>query len=58
MRGCLGSPLRASAVKNEARRSGGTRYEGMKKVVREIVQTEPCLNIFISYSASTVINKP
>jgi len=34
--GVLGSPLRASAVKDEARRSGGTKHEGMKKVIRSI----------------------
>jgi len=39
VRGCPGSPLRASTVKDETLRSGGTKHEGMKKVVREIVQT-------------------
>jgi len=32
--GVPGSPLRASAVKDETRRSGGTKHEGMKKVIR------------------------
>jgi len=32
--GVLGSPLRASAMKNETRQSGGTRYEGMKKTIK------------------------
>jgi len=34
--GVPGSPLRAPAVKGEARRSRGTRYEGMKKIIRSI----------------------
>jgi len=32
--GVPGSPLRAPAVKDETRRSGGTKDEGMKKVIR------------------------
>jgi len=43
--GVPGSPQRASAVKDEARQSGGTRYEGMKKVIREIVQTRTLYGI-------------
>jgi len=38
MRGCPGSPLRASAVKDEARRSGGTKHEGMKKIIKSILR--------------------
>jgi putative transposase len=34
--GVSGSPLRAPAVKGETRRSGGTKHEGMKKVIRAI----------------------
>jgi len=34
--GVPGSPPRAPAVKGEARRSGGTKHEGMKKLVRAI----------------------
>jgi len=34
--GVPGSPLRASAVKDEARRSGGTKNEGMKKIIKRI----------------------
>jgi len=34
--GVPGSPLRAPAVKGEIRRSRGTRYEGMKKVIKSI----------------------
>jgi len=37
--GVPGSPLRASAVKDETRRSGGTKNEGMKKIIGSIVQT-------------------
>jgi len=31
-----GSPLRAPAVKDEVRRSGGTKDEGVKKVITSI----------------------
>jgi putative transposase len=34
--GVPGSPPRAPAVKGEARRSRGTKHEGMKKVIRAI----------------------
>jgi putative transposase len=34
--GVPGSPLRALAVKDETRQSGGTKHEGMKKVIRAI----------------------
>jgi putative transposase len=34
--GVPGSPLRAPAVKGETRQSGGTKHEGMKKVIRAI----------------------
>jgi len=34
--GVPGSPLRAPAVKNETRQSGGTKHEGMKKVIRAV----------------------
>jgi putative transposase len=34
--GVLGSPQRAPAVKGEARQSGGTRHEGMKKAIRAV----------------------
>jgi len=34
--GVPGSPLRASAMKGETRQSGGTKHEGMKKVIRAI----------------------
>jgi len=34
--GVPGSPPRAPAVKGETRRSGGMRYEGMKKIIKSI----------------------
>jgi len=34
--GVRGSPQRAPAVKNEARQSGGTKHEGMKKTFRAV----------------------
>ena len=34
--GVPGSPLSAPAMKGEARRSGGTKHEGMKKIIRVI----------------------
>jgi transposase len=34
--GVPGSPQRAPAVKSEARQSGGTRHEGMKKAIRAV----------------------
>jgi putative transposase len=34
--GVCGSPQRAPAVKGEARQSGGTKYEGMKKAIRAV----------------------
>ena len=34
--GVPGSPPRASAMKDETRQSGGTKHEGMKKVIRAI----------------------
>jgi len=34
--GVPGSPLRAPVVKDETRRSGGTRHEGMKEIIRAI----------------------
>jgi len=37
--GVPGSPPRAPAMKGEARQSRGTRYEGMKKVIKSDVQT-------------------
>jgi len=46
-----GSPLRASAVKDETRRSGGTKNEGMKKVIRKIVQTRTLLKDYGFYAS-------
>jgi IS605 OrfB family transposase len=34
--GVSGSPLRAPAMKNETRQSGGTTHEGMKKIITVI----------------------
>jgi transposase len=34
--GAPGSPLRAPAVKDETRQSGGTKHERVKKVIRAI----------------------
>jgi hypothetical protein len=34
--GAPGSPQRAPAVKDETRQSGGTKREGVKKVIRDI----------------------
>jgi len=34
--GVPGSPLSASAVKDETRQSGGIKHEGMKKVIKNI----------------------